>query len=1186
MRICRLDLLRYGCFTDVQLDLPARTPDFHIVFGANEAGKSTALSAIEDMLFGIPHNSPLNFVHDYASMRIGGVLQNEQELVEAVRRKGNRDTLLTPGGIPIPAGDAILARLLSGADRSFFARMFSLDHQRLRQGGREILEAHDEVGQMLFAVGAGITGLRNRLKALDEEAGTLWASRRAARRKYYQADDRLKAAENALRKHLVTAGAWQELRRAYESAQETYAALEAEIRGRSAELRKLSRIRRVYRDVRKRAKLETTILSLGEVASFPEDAREALETAERDDAKASARVETLKEQLDVVKGERAVLGCDEGLLVRADDINSLHEHRIQVRASLADLPKRRAELADAEADLRRLAAELEWEAGDIDELLARLPARPKVAVIRVLLNQRGELATALGNAGRAKEESEATLMEIRQQLDDHGLPVNVSNLAATIKATREMGDLGSRISARTEESQDAQVAIDRRLEVLNPAVADLETLAALPPPPRDTVQAARDDRRHLDQRRQLCEERMLAAEQELTRHQKARLRATRENDAVGPGELAQAREQRDDGWSLVRRRYLDCGSVSEDEIQTFTGPDIDLAHAYEATVVEADAIADRRFDHAEAAGQLAVVVRQIAEQEDLLEGLRREHELLDEESHGLDAASEELWAAAELAPRSLDAMLDWMTARGEILEMAERHATLERQAAAMRSQELEAKNGILAELERLGVDVGSLKTHPLRIVLEAASEVQLGHEKRRETRDKLEDVLRKAGRDSDRKSRELDDTESAWSAWQNQWVDALSSLELSALTAPEVVASQIDAIDEMREIAVKVSELRHERINKIERDFAAFTREAAEMVQNIAPDLVEVKPDEAILELERRLDEARRLRELRETKDQAIASLKEKVERCDESCRAARETIRRLRETAGVEGADELRAAIEKSDSLRGLQIELAQITATLAEQGEGLTVGELEGECDLVDIDQAIGREEALGLELQELRERLMEARDKRTESREAFEAIGGDDVYAKAAADRQAALAEMREVAEQYVRVRPAVLLLEWAIDRYRREKQAPLLERAGQLFATLTGGSFRDLRLDFDEDRMHLAGLRPDSRSVSVDGMSMGTADQLYLALRVASVEDYLDRATPLPFIADDLFVNFDDERAAAGFEVLGQLAQKTQVLFFTHHRHLVDIARARLGSSVSAVSLSEPTAPLRFEATSMP
>jgi uncharacterized protein YhaN len=74
------------------------------------------------------------------------------------------------------------------------------------------------------------------------------------------------------------------------------------------------------------------------------------------------------------------------------------------------------------------------------------------------------------------------------------------------------------------------------------------------------------------------------------------------------------------------------------------------------------------------------------------------------------------------------------------------------------------------------------------------------------------------------------------------------------------------------------------------------------------------------------------------------------------------------------------------------------------------------------------------------------------------------------------EAALAEMKEVAEHYVRVRSAAALLQWAIERYRRDKQAPLLKRVGQLFKTLTGGSFSDLRLEFDEqDHVQLVGLR---------------------------------------------------------------------------------------------------------------
>jgi uncharacterized protein YhaN len=267
------------------------------------------------------------------------------------------------------------------------------------------------------------------------------------------------------------------------------------------------------------------------------------------------------------------------------------------------------------------------------------------------------------------------------------------------------------------------------------------------------------------------------------------------------------------------------------------------------------------------------------------------------------------------------------------------------------------------------------------------------------------------------------------------------------------------------------------------------------------------------------------------------------------------------------------------------VSVELDRVTKALTQDGDGLSVAELSAECSGTDLDALAAKEQTVSDEVQELRNRLMEARETRNTARQAFEAIGGDDRAARDSADRQAALAEMTEIAQQYVRLRSAITLLQWAIDRYRREKQAPILKRAGELFAMLTCGSFQTLQLEFDEhDNVQLAGLRHDGRRVPVTGMSTGTADQLYLALRVAAIEDYLDHGEPMPFIADDLFINFDDRRAAAGFRVLGELAKKTQVLFFTHHEHLLEVARNALGAPISGITLpvAASPVPLRSEA----
>lgn len=186
----------------------------------------------------------------------------------------------------------------------------------------------------------------------------------------------------------------------------------------------------------------------------------------------------------------------------------------------------------------------------------------------------------------------------------------------------------------------------------------------------------------------------------------------------------------------------------------------------------------------------------------------------------------------------------------------------------------------------------------------------------------------------------------------------------------------------------------------------------------------------------------------------------------------------------------------------------------------------DVAAECADVNPDEIAAREQTMVQDLAALRERLMETRDVLAEARRAFEDIGENDRAARAAADRQSVLSELQQIAEDYVSVRTGVVLLQWTVERYRREKQAPLLKRSGVLFAKLTGGSFKELKIEFGEqDKMHPAGVRSDDTIVPVSGMSDGTADQLYLVLKVAAVEDSLNHGIPLPFVADDLFINFD-------------------------------------------------------------
>ncbi len=170
MKILRLDLRAFGPFSDVVLDLSGGQEGLHLILGPNEAGKSSALWALRQMLFGIDPRTNDNFRHEYAQLRVGGTLRNGHggELA-FLRLKRQRNTLKTPDETA-DLDDAEVAKLLGGLTPERYGSLFSLDHDTLVSGGREITAGKGSVGELIFGAGSDLRRLRELQKKLDEAA--------------------------------------------------------------------------------------------------------------------------------------------------------------------------------------------------------------------------------------------------------------------------------------------------------------------------------------------------------------------------------------------------------------------------------------------------------------------------------------------------------------------------------------------------------------------------------------------------------------------------------------------------------------------------------------------------------------------------------------------------------------------------------------------------------------------------------------------------------------------------------------------------------------------------------------------------------------------------------------------------------------------------------------------------------
>ncbi|MDA8039820.1 MAG: hypothetical protein M0Z69_11815, partial [Actinomycetota bacterium] len=122
----------------------------------------------------------------------------------------------------------------------------------------------------------------------------------------------------------------------------------------------------------------------------------------------------------------------------------------------------------------------------------------------------------------------------------------------------------------------------------------------------------------------------------------------------------------------------------------------------------------------------------------------------------------------------------------------------------------------------------------------------------------------------------------------------------------------------------------------------------------------------------------------------------------------------------------------------------------------------------------------------------------------------------------------------------------------------RQPEVVRRASEHFRMITSGRYERVIVDpSDVNRPTIRVVSSTGESLDSSDLSRGAAEQLYLSLRLGLAEEFADRAVALPFVLDDVLVNFDQERAKAVVRDLTDTATRHQVLLFTCHPHLVDV-----------------------------
>lgn len=1148
MRIDRLALHRYGHLSDATLAFRADR-GLHIVLGANEAGKSTALAAIGDALFGFPHRTDYAFLHDTRDLRVALALRARDGRTETfVRLKRRRDDLLDGQDRPLP--ESALAAFLGGATRERFSHVFGLDAAELRQGGAAILEGKGEVGESILQAHTGIGGFRALVERLGKGAGQLFGDRRG-QREFHAATDAFKAARQTLEDRGVEPASYKDQREAQARLAEARAANAREAEALHGERSRLERIRRTGPALLARARLLAERAAMGEVPPLPADADAVRQTATLARDRAAHDLQRDRAREEFLARELAELSIDAALLAEGEAIDALAADQNRILGERRDRETQRgvaeARQRDVEDAGRRLGLDVAAAA-----LAARVPDTLARAAAQRATEAHARLSPRTDAARETRETVERKLAQAEAALAQTAEAAPFAGLRAAIDAARAEGRIDGELT-RASAALDAATAATAQVLAALPLWSGTAAALAAAPVPLEAMasrcaQALADAEaalRTAREQRAVCDRTLQDIAAELRGVAAA-------GDLPTTEAIADARHRRDRAWRLIRRHGLD-GGAAPTEAELLGLPPAALPDAFDELLRAADLLADRRATDT----QRVVAFDQLRAREAREQALREAAATAEAKAEGHYATALQAWQAiwqpAGITAEDPATMREWVRQCAVVMGSLAREEEARRALAAI-SARLAAAWGALAALlpAEAAPEPGRLGD-----LLATATRICAEREQAGKARADAQAQAAEAREAAGAAARDRARLEVDLAAWRAAWAPVAASLGLTESASAEDGGLALELWNEIAGLCRdwRAAEV---RVAEMTRSIDGFVAAVTALAGRLAPELADADAHDAVRALAARLAATRDVAAARARKLKEQQELRGAVAAAATAHDAAEATLAGLRALAGVTDDAALQTTIARAAEHAALSRQIAERDDELAR--EDRATADLAADAEGSDLDALPARLAAIDERLRTIAEENAGFASRLAEIRVALDGMERGHDAAGSAQEMHNALAEAEEVAARYVRLRLAHTLLRAGIDRFRRQQQGPLLGRAGALFARLTEDRYHRLSVEeADNGQMFIVAVRPDGSECPADRLSEGTRDQLYLALRLAAIESYAARAEPLPFIADDLLVNFDDRRAHAALHVLAEFGTVTQTILFTHHAHIADMAQ---------------------------
>ncbi len=1118
-----------------------------LLYGQNEAGKTTLLEFLRQLLFGFDERTPYSFGD---GGEVGGTTRfvlSDNRVVELCRRKGRKNTVqVRVDGKDTEFGEAGFHQLLGHADKEVFQSVFAFGLDELRRGNEAL--SHESLQSALF--GGGLGGAFNPEKLLqdfDQQAGELFksaASKPTINRLSREMGDLAKD----VKAKVIRSDDYEKRRQDLLDSQSKAAQLSHDVdalRVRHSRAEKLAQALPLWLQRRElRSEREGMVVPAG----FPGTALQQFNTTTEAIARLTREREQLKRDIADAEQKVAAIQLDKTLLPLKAEIIDCHGLVMSVEEARRDLPLRRAERQTAEREVTAALHELRpgWT---LDVLSSFSLDAATQHEIEGLVERRTRLNDDRTTLNTKRDGAYAEIAQIADDLTELGGPRDLSGLAAIVERSAEYTADQKLLTKELDTRAKLDVTLATQRARLSPPLSVEATGAQfLPVPPKEfatqfdddfrtiavklanTCQSLTDEERRLEQL-----EREFAQLEQRQRH------------VPTLEELTVNRARRDDGWKLIRSQHLD-GQDRTAEIPAWVGDRRQsLPDAYEHAVAQADHVADAIYEHADDVTSRKQLQQQIEQLRKTVANKRADCGRVRVEQQEAERRWAELWRPCGFEPMPPDVMRRWIDGHATLVATFETLGHKDVEIASLRQRLDEFATTIHAAMSIGDEEVAVSLAEAKRLVKAAEDEAS-----RRKTLERDSQRHQKA---LDRIEAELREWQSRESAWHAEWQAVLQRLEFPTQWGTELVRNVIAGLSAAQATLARLADL-SDRIDLMNARINDFDPRVRSLCERLKEPFEAERPEFIARRLHDRLTGAAKDQErrnhLQQTLEQANRELIAKQSELD-----VQDTRRNeLLSLAGVCTDGDFLDVAERARRAAELDNDIARLTRDVELLRGNEEAGEFEEHLRSSDLGVLKGQLDDLQSELARNEAEANSAREAAGSSRCLFGELDGRDDAARVQEVLACKQAQLASEIQRYVPLVFAKTLLQQAIKRFERENQPEMIGSISKLFATMTGGRYVEIERP-SSDRNAIYVRRVDGAELTPDQLSTGTREQLYLAIRLGYVLHYCRQAEPLPIVMDDVLVNFDDDRSRATLEALRDVSREVQVLFFTCHQHFVDL-----------------------------